>query len=334
MKKRIWAALAALLLAGCFTIPEDQVIYYATALPEGYTESNTVMEDAPDTVSVLGKKLDRKMVDNFDSVETLEANWDTHKADYLRRGPNFWSDNAASIENGYLKLETKSVSFETLGIPLTEEIKKTCRIESASEEVIISGAVRSREQYKYGLFVGRLRLNKETNGHWHAFWSYIHGVNVPGFDKEVGYEFDVFEFHRMNSSYPKEQVFDQTTHYNYGGRRHSYKHKASAPDISEWNTFAVLWTPDEYVYYVNWEPTYYVSRTGGDLSGAKQAALAKTGNALIPDVPMDFYFSTEVAKGVGWATLWAGVLQESKLPDSLDVDYFARYSCDEWEALR
>lgn len=330
MKKILLLTATTLMFSSCFTISEIAKAKYKTTPSSEYIENGEQLKQAPTSITVLGHTLTAELVDNFDSMETVETNWNTMSDDYLRRGPNFWSNDALSIAEGnYLKIETKAVAFKEMGIDLTEDIKNTCNIDSIEDQVIISGAISTKKTYKYGLFVGRLRLNKETNGHWHAFWSYIHGIEETGFDEKIGYEFDVFEFHRMDADFPNDQGFDQTTHYNYGDSRHSFKHFHTAPDVSQWNTYAVLWTPEEYVYYVNWVPTYYVSTTGGDISATKLATLASTGNKLIPDVPMNFFFSTEVAKGVAWAELWAGILQEDKLPDSMDVDYFAWYPLPE-----
>lgn len=318
-----------LCLASCFSMTEEDVIKYSVAKSSEYTETEKTL-NPPATVTVLGKELTQKMVTNFTSMDEVESQWNS--PNYRRRGPNFWSEKALSIKEDYLEIATKQVKFREMGIPFEESYKTEWKIADENSDVIISGAIETNNEkleasgvskpLKYGFYVARLRLNKETNGHWHAFWTY-----------NDQYEFDIFEFHKMDSSFPKNQSFDQTTHYHHGESRHSYRHYESVEDVAQWNTYALLWTPDEYVYYVNWKPTYFVSETGGDSSPAKKAALERTGHKLIPDTSTIFFFSTEVAKGLTWAEAWAGFLDESKLPDSMDVDYFACYTHPDWEKL-
>ncbi len=327
LKKMIVFLFVTIIFSGCFFMTEEDISHYS--IEKGsYPETPDLVVEPPESITVLGQKLSLEFVDNFDyeGVSGLEANWETHKNGAPRRGANFWDDAANEMKkdangNSYFSIVSKEIPFKDMGIALTEEYKKLCNIEDENGKVLVSNGINTLKPMQYGLFVGRLKVEKETTGHWQAFWHY-----------NDQYEFDIFEYHSLSKSYPINEEFAQTTHYNHANGRNSYYHFETVPNLQKWNTYAVLWTPEEYVYYVNWEPTYFVRKDengfAGDASAAKENLLNSKGNAIIPDTPAPFFFSTEIGKGVTWAELWAGRMDVSKLPDSLDVDYFAWYTND------
>jgi len=87
----------------------------------------------------------------------------------------------------------------------------------------------------------------------------------------------------------------------YGEHHRSKAHKFKVPGIMEgYHDFALWWTPEEYVFYVDSKETW---RT--DAGGVCQ-------------VPVYLKLSDEIGK-------WAGDIKKAKLPDHFYVDYVRVY---------
>jgi len=158
-------------------------------------------------------------------------------------------------------------------------------------------------QHKYGYWVARCKLSREA-GHFPAFWIWSAPLH-PGAPEiemdpaERGTEIDIMEYFPATG---KSKV-----HHNLhwivdrkGKKRQSAHHDVDIPGVSEgYHTFAVEWTPGEYVFYVDGKITW---RTTKAVSHIAQYAC----------------FSDHIDN-------WTGKIQDAKLPDFFEVDYVRVY---------
>lgn len=330
MRKFILFLITILFFIGC-TLPEDVRLKYGIDLPVDYIESKKDFAKSPDKVTINGIDYARDFYDEFTDSETLNSGkWD--RPSYQRRG-TYWLDEAIVVQNDALEVQTKVMTYGEISKKYPD-IDDTPHVKPLRDDtkLAVTGALLKKDYDKYGLFVARIKMKKRSAGHWNAFWLYgmdTHDNDGKKRDKiNIGYEYDIFE-------YPgRKNKFDQTTHwvnYNVIGERISQHGVSKVKDISEWNTYALLWTENEVVYYVNWEAQHYftnLDKDGEVLSSSSKNRIKSAGNKIISDVPLQLNFSNEVAQGVGWAQAWAGfvdIAQLEKEPDVMYVDYYAHY---------
>lgn len=259
----------------------------------------------------------------YDETEIASENPDFSKVwDVIndKRKYQYWGPEAVSLDGDKLIIKTMLNKNENY-------IAK-----DGKPAKYLSGSCDTAKPYKYGFFVASLKMEKKTQGHWNAFWACN---NVPEEEPKNVFEFDIFEYSRRGTSYPNNVSFDQTTHWLVNGWQdkvntlHTYQ---KVEDITDYNTYAVLWTPEKVVYYLNWEPTLYISEKSPTIKSSVVRKLNRKGSKLISDLPMKFIFSSEVASGDLGLEAWAGPIDDKILeePDKIIVDYFARYV---WEDL-
>lgn len=154
----------------------------------------------------------------------------------------------------------------------------------------------------FGYFECRVQLQEQI-GHWSAFW-----LQTPTMGKEIGNtaksgtEIDIFEYLRREGD-----TVHHTLHWDGYKKNHkSAKTTPSIPGLSKgWHTFGVLWTDEEYVFYIDGKETWRTNQ-----------AISKRSEFII--------LSLEVGK-------WAGNISEAELPDRLYVDYVRVYQIDTLE---
>lgn len=151
----------------------------------------------------------------------------------------------------------------------------------------------------FGYFECRVRLQKQV-GHWSAFWLQSPSMGDPvGDTAKAGTEIDIFEYLRREGD-----LVHHNLHWDGYGRDH--KHAGTdvrVPGLADgWNTFGLLWTETEYVFYIN-----------GQESWRSAQALSRRDQYII--------LSLEVGK-------WAGEIADADLPDHLYVDYVRVYQKD------
>jgi alpha-L-fucosidase len=159
------------------------------------------------------------------------------------------------------------------------------------------GAVRTKGKFehRYGYWVCRCKF-PEQPGHWPAFWLMTDGVSKIGDGGRDGTEIDIME---------KPWRDDRTTqnlHWDgYGKEHQSAGTRFSVPGLSEgFHTFGLLWTPQEYVFYVNGQETWRTSAGG------------------VSQVPEFVKLTEEIGT-------WGGDIKQATLPDSFIVDYVRVY---------
>lgn len=153
-----------------------------------------------------------------------------------------------------------------------------------------------RFETTFGYFECRVRLQREV-GHWSAFWLQSPTYGEPiGEPAAAGTEIDVFEYLRNSPAHVQHAL-----HWDgYGEHHRSATHRLRAPVLGAgWHTFALHWTADRYVFYVDGVETW---RTAHAVSQRDQYMI----------------LSLEVGS-------WAGDIAEAALPDALLVDYVRVY---------
>jgi beta-glucanase (GH16 family) len=163
---------------------------------------------------------------------------DTNKWEVRGVGPRalgFVSPEAVKVENGYLKLSA---------------FKKDGRI--------LLGAVGTQNHFmtKYGFFECRAQLQKSP-GVWAAFW--IQSTKISkGEDPSIyGAEIDIMEFFKKLGT----DIVSHNVHWAYGPhQKTTHGMQSYRKGVSEgFHTFAVEWTPEKYVFFVDGYRYYEVT---------------------------------------------------------------------------
>ena len=167
-----------------------------------------------------------------------------------------------------------------------------------------SGAVRTKGKFehRYGYWECRCKFPKQP-GHWPAFWL-MPAQGLPDADVggAAGTEIDI-----MEKAWLTEKI-NHALHWNGNASHHKQEaREIEQPGLNEgFHTFAVLWSTDEYVFFVDGKETW---RTKG--GGPSQAlSYAKLTEEIGP---------------------WAGKIEEATLPDYFVVDYVRVYQMEQSE---
>ena len=162
----------------------------------------------------------------------------------------------------------------------------------------ISGAVRSLGLFEqaYGYFECRMMFPK-TTGFWGAFWMMCGNVGKVDGSAVSGVEIDIIE----TGECPRGGV-NHAMHWDgYGEAHKSVSHVFKAPELYEgWHTYALAWTKDEYVFYVDDKETWRTSEPG------------------ICNRPGYLKLTTEFGS-------WASPIVPEALPDCCRVDWVRAY---------
>ncbi|MCZ7645052.1 MAG: glycoside hydrolase family 16 protein [Planctomycetota bacterium] len=212
--------------------------------------------------------------DEFDGEKLDEAKWEL--PEYKRHDAQ-WSKRAAALDGqGRLVMKTFKEG-----------------------ETYFNGCVRTKGRFEhaFGYFTARMKLQKKA-GHWTAFWMFNQSVGKVGNDGRDGSEIDIMEKPKL------DEKVHHAIHWDGYGKDHKAKGQSVAvPGVLEgWHDFAVLWLPDEYVFYVDGKETWRTKEGG------------------VCQVPLYLKFSDEIQfKG------WAGDIRKEELPDEFQVDHVRVY---------
>ncbi len=164
----------------------------------------------------------------------------------------------------------------------------------------LSGAVRTKGKFEqaYGYYEIRCTVNT-IPGYWTAFWLMGESVGSELNGGVDGTEIDIYE-----SAYYEEGLIQHTLHWDGYGAAHKVEGAKVAADVydGEYHTFSLLWTKDEYVYYIDGVETW---RT--DASAAEGVC----------EVPLYLKISSEMGS-------WTG--KGPARSDSMKVDYVRVYA--------
>ncbi|MEI6515480.1 MAG: glycoside hydrolase family 16 protein [bacterium] len=212
--------------------------------------------------------------DEFNGTHLDMTKWDHRNLGPRQDGVNV-KDNASVDGKGHLILTTS-------------------RIKDKYHAAMIG--TQGKFETTYGYFECRVKLQGQI-GHWSAFW-----LQAPTMGKEVGNTFDsgteidIFEYLRREGD-----TVHHTLHWD--GYKKDHKSVAKTPQIpglsKNWHTFGLLWTKEEYVFFVDGKETWRTRK-----------AISRRSEFII--------LSLEVGK-------WAGDISTAELPDHLYVDYVRVY---------
>ncbi len=219
--------------------------------------------------------------DEFEGDELDAAKWEVPEC---RRRDAWWSNRAVSLDGeGHLRIR----SFVE-----GKEYYDACV------------RTRGRFEHAFGYYVARMRLQKQP-GHWSAFWLYADSVGGLGEEGRDGTEIDV-----MEKPWLDDRV-QHTLHWDgYGKEHRSEGTRSTVKGVMEgFHTFGLLWTPEEYRFYVDGKEVWR-TRAGG-----------------VCQVPLYLKVSDEIEFNG-----WAGDIRKAELPDEFLVDYVRVYDLVDPEA--
>ncbi len=165
-----------------------------------------------------------------------------------------------------------------------------------------------------GYFEARIKFQAQL-GHWGAFWLNCAPMGEPvGDTAKGGVEMDIIEFHhRLKNKQTGQYLAQQTLHWDgYGKDHRSVGHTPTltfAPD-DDFHTYGLLWTSEQYVYYIDGIETWRVKKGAAEAGGVK--------GAFSPSQrPEYLILSLEVGE-------WGGTDEQREaatFPDSMIVDW-------------
>jgi beta-glucanase (GH16 family) len=217
--------------------------------------------------------------DEFSGNSLDGSKWATPPA-WFRQGGCYWSnDNHKMTGDGKVKLS----------------------VTESNDGTVYCGALRTHNKFdkKYGYFETRCTV-PQIHGGWAAFWMMPYG-NHPGNAGNDGTELDIFE--SINGW--RGQI-NHALHWDgYGAAHQHVSEKMNRPDLydGQYHVFGLMWTPEEYIFYIDNEETWRTSVAG------------------VSDVNQYLKLTMEVS-GQNWAGNWNDQLIK---PIDWFVDYVRVY---------
>lgn len=182
------------------------------------------------------------------------------------RAAGFISPDAVKVNSGFLELST-----------------------FVENDSIKTGAVGTQGRFmsNYGYYECRAQLQK-SSGNWAAFWIQSTGIAQGEDPGKFGTEIDIFEYFKKQG----EDMISHNLHWAYGPNQKSIGGLLSRVDgVGEgFHTFALEWTPEEYVFLVDGYKYYEVTEAISHideyiiLSMELPATKEALNNNLLPDV--------------------------------------------------
>ncbi len=264
--------LALLLLSGCETPT-------ASALDEKSSQWRLVFQDEfdgegqPDPEKWWSKDYDRK------------PNPD---------GPDGWWDPANAFLNGKGQLVLRATVIENRNPE-----------EDNDAYDFATGMVTTEGHYErtFGRFEARCKMPQEP-GWWAAFWLFSNNVNDVDGSGRDGTEVDIAEVFGWTDK------VNQALHWDGYGPEHQSSSTASMhPGLRRgWHTFALEWSPTEYVFFVDGRETWRTSAGG------------------VSQVPLWIKLTGELSTEPGLSgSGWANKAQPESYPDDFLVDWVRVY---------
>jgi len=161
----------------------------------------------------------------------------------------------------------------------------------------VDGCVRTKGRFEhaYGYYVARVKLQRQP-GHWSAFWLYNMSEGNIGNGGRDGAEIDIYEKPWLDFK------VNHAVHWDGYGKEHkSVGTQSMVPGLFRgFHTYALLWTPKEYVFYIDKQEVW------------------RTDGGGVCEVPLYIKLSDEIGD-------WAGDIKKAVLPDFFLVDYVRVY---------
>ena len=175
--------------------------------------------------------------DEFDGDALNTDVWNIHNFEGVRKG-GYWTMDQASVRDGNLVIRTEYKEDGKFGSGWY-----TCGLET-----------RGRFEHKYGYYECRCILPK-GQGLWSAFWLMNPNVNNINGHAREGAELDIFESPYYVLPGRSSHIVTSNIHYNGYELETKYRNVVISmldnDPYENYNTYGLLWTPDEYIFYVN-----------------------------------------------------------------------------------
>lgn len=209
-------------------------------------------------ISSLGYKL--VFEDEFDSELDRDI-WVTHVNTPIRRG-GYWTDEQSFTKDGNLIIRTE---YKENGSQGAGWYTGSCRTRNAEETA-------STKEFTYGYFEVKCKA-PAAEGLWSAFWLQSPNMrNQSTFSGIGGAEIDIMESPFYNDPSMGKKYRNTTLHTihidGYGDNHSSSNSKYFEVNnniYEEFNTYGLLWTEKEYIFYINgyetWRTSYGVSQS-------------------------------------------------------------------------
>lgn len=221
-----------------------------------------------------GKEWKLTWSDEFEGATLDETKWN-RLGDHVRKGGLWKKEDAYLSGKGTLVLRTKK-----------DGDRYSCGAIDTS----------GKFQQAFGFFVVRCTMPK-AEGHWAAFWLQTGGVNTVGNEGRDGTEIDIVEMPWRDGR------ITMNLHWDGYGKDHKTAgaNRANMPELTKgFHEYALLWTPAEYVFYVN----------------GKEVWRTKAGG--VSQVPQHIKLTEEIGS-------WGGDITKAQLPDYFEADYVRVY---------
>ena len=219
------------------------------------------------TVDLEGYKL--VWQDEFDGDELDRSKWnDNQNVNTLHWGAvrkgGYWHRDMISVSDGNLHIRTRYLNDEEAAI-YGGDYKAgwytgyvTTYESNPSDET-------NPDTFLYGYYETRCIL-PSGEGLWSAFWMMNEGVYNTDNDGRDGTEIDVFEgFGYPDGNKKTADCVSVNLHWNGYNEEHQHynvgKFYADNP-YTEYNTYGVKWTPEEYIFYINGHECARTSKGG------------------------------------------------------------------------
>lgn len=229
-----------------------------------------------------GKRWERMFSDEFNGDSLDLSKWNVFH-NYPRKG-GFWLNKCVSLDGkGNL-----SIQVDRENDPKTGQLRK------------IAGGIdtSNRFEQRYGYFTCRCKQLLDNGKGYHcSFWLQSDGMGDVTDEGRNGTEIDVIEKFRT------DDPVQHTLHWDGYGEEHQVaKRTFDWPGIREgFHIHSVLWTPDEYIFYIDGQETWRTNAGG------------------VSQVPAFLKLTLEFSEG------WNGKISEATLPDSFVVDWVRVY---------
>lgn len=236
--------------------------------------------------------------DTFDGVGRPDrAKWQSENKNRRDNptGPDGWWDES------YAKLDGEGNLILTV-----DRIKNRNRDDDPYDFAVGMVSTKGLFEQRYGKFEARARLPRET-GWWAAFWLFSAEAAEIGDGGRDGSEIDIME------GFGRVDCLHHAVHWDGRAKIKPFEEKKhNWPGLSEgFHTYAVEWSPTEYVFFVDGIETWRTSAGG------------------VSQVPTYIKLTGEIST-MAWAVteLWAGPINPEAYPDSFVIDYVKVWSKD------
>jgi beta-glucanase (GH16 family) len=196
-------------------------------------------------------------IDRFDGSGVNWSNWTAQtNANYNNEVQCYTDDETSSNRNYQVSDGTLKITSRRMNI--------NCPGQNGRFREWTSGRLNSKDkaEFLYGRIETRLRFNELRHGTWPAFWALENRIQeqpIAGDGDNVGWpnrgagEIDIWEWHGNNgNSYIT--AFHNSTRYSGSdacGAVAYYNYPAGAPDVQDFQVYAMEWTADSISFHVN-----------------------------------------------------------------------------------